>query len=304
MREHLAGLGHQLAGQRVDDRARQLLVGDSAGQIQLLIIFIAAHTGKIVASRVKEQPVDMRLRAFDRGRLAGAQLAVYLKQGLFGVFAGVFLNGGQNAVILAKVLADFLVGGKTERTDKHRDRDFTVLIDTHIEHVVRIVFIFQPGAAIRDYRRAEQLFTGFVVIHFIVNAGRTHELRYDDALRTVNYKSTAVCHQRKVAHENLGFFDLAGFLIQQAGRYPKSRSVGSIAFLAFLYAVVRLVIQFIVYKIEYQISGIIRDAGNIAENLFQALFQKPLVGILLHLDQVRHVQDFINPGEAHASILA
>ena len=301
MGDHLAGLGHQLAGQRVDDGARQLLVGNSAGQIQLLIIFIAAHAGKVVASRVKEQPVDVRLRTFDGGRLTGAQLAVYLKQSLFGVFAGVFFNGGQNAVVLAEILADLLVGGEAERTDKHRDRNFAVLIDAHVE---RIVLILQPGAAVRNHRGAEQLLAGLVVIHFIVNAGRTHELRYNDALRTVNHKSTAVCHQREVTHENLGFLDLAGFLIQQAGCYPKSRSVSGIAFLAFLYAVIGLVIQFVVYKIQYQISGIVRDAGNIAENLFQALFQKPLVGILLHLDQVRHVQDFINPGEAHASILA
>ena len=36
------------------------------------------------------------------------------------------------------------------------------------------------------------------------------------------------------------------------------------------------------------------------EDLFQALVQEPLIRVLLDLDQVRHTDDFVDVGEAHA----
>ena len=36
------------------------------------------------------------------------------------------------------------------------------------------------------------------------------------------------------------------------------------------------------------------------KDLLQAFIQKPLIRVLLHLDQVRHTDDFVDVGEAHA----
>ena len=52
-----AGLRHDLARRGVDDRAREDLARDAAGQIELFIVLIPADAGKVVAAGVEEQAV-------------------------------------------------------------------------------------------------------------------------------------------------------------------------------------------------------------------------------------------------------
>ena len=121
------------------------------------------------------------------------------------------------------------------------------------------------------------------------------------ALGTVNHKGAAVGHQRKIAHEHFGFFDLAAFLIEKPGRHPKGGRVGGVSFLALFHRVVWLVyIQLVVYKVQNQVASVIRNPGNILKDFLQSFVQKPLVGILLYLDQVRHFQNLINAGKTHS----
>ena len=42
------------------------------------------------------------------------------------------------------------------------------------------------------------------------------------------------------------------------------------------------------------------NGADIVEDLLQAFIQKPLIRVLLHLDQVRHTDVFVDVGEAHA----
>ena len=155
----------------------------------------------------------MGLSAFNGRWLTWTQLAVYLKQCLLGRFAGIFFDGGNNPIVVTKVIQNFCIRTKTQRTDKYRNRDLSVLINSNIKYVVGIVFILQPCATVRDDCGAEQLFTGLIVLHFIINAGRTNRLGNDNTLCAVDYKGTAVCHQWEVTHEYLGLFNLAGFFI-------------------------------------------------------------------------------------------
>ena len=241
----------------------------------------------------------MGLGAVQSGRLAGTQLAVYLEQTLFHAVGGVLLQRGFNPVIGAEIVADFLVGTQTQSTQENGNRDLAVFIDTHIENVVGVVFIFQPGTAVGDHGGAEQFLTGLVV-----HAGRTDQLRNNDALRAVNHKGAAVGHQGELAHEYFGFLDLTALLVQKAGGNAQSGSIGCIALLALDHAVIGLFVQLVVDKIQDQISREVRNAGNIVENLFEALFQKPLIGILLDLNQVRHREDFFDAGKAHTGVSA
>ena len=57
-------------------------------------------------------------------------------------------------------------------------------------------------------------------------------------------------------------------------------------------------------KIQHKITGVIRNLRNIAEDLLEPLVQEPLVGILLHLDEIGHLHDLVDPPEAHAGIVA
>ena len=59
----------------------------------------------------------------------------------------------------------------------------------------------------------------------------------------------------------------------------------------------------IIDEIKHQIAVIIRDSGNITENLFKSLLKKPFVGIFLHFDKIRHFKSFIYLSEAHTGSL-
>ena len=302
---HLPRLRHQLAGQRVDNRLGKTLAYDTARQIQLFVVLVTSHTGKIIPAGVKEQTIDVRLRALDGRRLTRTQLAVHLKKGFLCRLAGILFDGGANTIVLSEILIDLGVRAKSQGTDKHRYRDFTVFVNTNIENIVRIVFIFKPGTAVRNHGGAEQLLACLVVIHFIVHAGGTNELGNNDALRAVNHKGTAFRHEREIAHEHFGLLDLTAFLIEQSGCHAKGGGIGGVAFLAFLYTVVRFVdVKLIVDKVEHEIACVVCDTGDILEDFLKALVKKPGIGILLHLDQIRHSQDFVNSGKAHAGVLA
>ena len=48
------------------------------------------------------------------------------------------------------------------------------------------------------------------------------------------------------------------------------------------------------------VTSVVLNGADIVEDLFQALVQEPLIRVLLDLDQVRHTDDFVDVGEAHA----
>ena len=52
-------------------------------------------------------------------------------------------------------------------------------------------------------------------------------------------------------------------------------------------------------EIHLQLTAVIRDRRNVIESFPESLIQEPLVGILLHLDQVGHIQNFFPSGIAH-----
>ena len=59
-------------------------------------------------------------------------------------------------------------------------------------------------------------------------------------------------------------------------------------------------VELIVNKVEHKVVLVIGDTRNVPENLPETFLKEPLVGSLLNLDQVRHIDYFINFTEAHA----
>ena len=299
----VAGVSHHLTS-GIGHGTSQHLAYQTAFQTQLLVVFITAHTGKIIPAGVEEQTMDMGLSALNGGRLAGTQFAINLKQRLFHGFTGIFFDSGANPIVIAEEIQDLLIGAQTQAADKHRDGDLPVFVDAHIEHIVHVVLIFQPGAPVRDNGGTEQLFTGAVIVHLKVHTGRTHQLGDDHTLGAVDDEGAAGSHQREVAHEHFGLLDLPGLLVQQARGHPKGRRVSGIPLLALGHAVIGLIVELVTNEIEHQIVVEVCNTRNVLENLFQALCKEPFIGILLDLNEVRHFQDFLDLAEAHSSILA
>ena len=134
----------------------------------------------------------------------------------------------------------------------------------------------------------------------VEHTGRADQLADDCTLGTVDDKGACVGHQGEVTHEDLLILHLAGLLVQQTGGDAQGGCKGNVALLALLDAVLRLLIQPEVHEAQCQIAGVVLNGADVVEDLFQALVQEPLVRVLLDLDQVRHTDDFVDVGEAHA----
>ena len=272
-----AGSAQQLARQGGHDITGGHKALNAAADGQLLVHLIAAEAGKVVPARVKKQTVDVAGRALHRGRLARTQLAVRLQQAFFLALGGIFCDGGLNALVLAEEITDLRVVTQAQRTDEHRHRDLAVLIDAHIENVVGIRFVFQPRAAVGVQRGGEQFLARLVVALAEIHARGTDELRDDNTLGAVDDEGAGIRHERKIAHEDLLLLHFAGLLVQQTRFHAKRGRIGDVALLALLDGVLGLGIQPVVDKVEHQVAGVVFDRRNVPEDLFQALFEKPLV---------------------------
>ena len=302
---HLAGdlgigLDQHLAGQRVHHVLSGHKADDAAGQRQLLVHLITAEPGQIVTARVEEQHVDLAGSGLHRGRLAGAQLAVNFQQALVLVLGGILFQGGQDAFVVAEEVQDILVGGQAQCTAQHGDGQLAVLVDADIEHVGGIGLILQPCAAVGVHGGAVQVVAHLILGIAVEHAGRTDQLADDRTLCTVDHKGAGVGHQGEVTHEDLLVLHLAGLLVQQTGGDAQGCCIGHVALLALLDAVLRLLVEAEVHKAQCQIAGVVLNGADVVEDLLQAFVQEPLIRVLLDLDQVRHTDDFVDVGEAHA----
>ena len=125
------------------------------------------------------------------------------------------------------------------------------------------------------------------------------ELRNDDALGTVDDERTVFRHQGEIAHVDIGFLDFGSLAVVQVDVNVQRRGVGHIPLAAALHGVLRLT-QRIIREGQFQIAVVVGDGRGVCQNLFQVGFEEPLIRPLLHLDQIRHFQTFVDAGEAHA----
>ena len=296
--QDLVRLREHLAGHRADRRLEQLVAGDAAGNVQLLVVLVAADRGNIVAAHVEEHRVHQVGRGLDRGRLARTHLLVDLDEGLVRGVGRVLIQRCDDQRVLAEQLLDLCIGLDADRTDKARDRDLAVLIDADIEHVVGVGLVLEPRAAVRDDRRGEQHFVRLVIFAAEVNAGRTDELGDDRALRAVDDEGRGVGHLREIAHEDLLLLDLTRFLVSQAHTDLEGGCICGVARLALLNAVLGLLVHRVIEEGKLQVSSVVRDGRGVGKNLAQSLVEEPLIGLFLHLDEIGHLQNLIDACKA------
>ena len=58
----------------------------------------------------------------------------------------------------------------------------------------------------------------------------------------------------------------------------------------------------IVDKIQHEITRVIGNGRHIVEYFFQTFFQEPLIRIFLHLNEVGHFQNLVDPRKTHTDI--
>ena len=302
--EDVALVEEDLAGGGIGHRHSQLLALGQRPQGQLLIEFIPAHDAQIVPPGIEEQVLHQGLGGVQRGGLAGTQLAVDLQHGVLIRLAGVLLQSHHDAGIVTEAVHDLAVSLEAQRTDQAGDGQLAVLVDAHVEGVVQVGLILQPGAPVGDDGGGVGDAAGLVLGVGVIDAGGADDLGDDDALGAVDDEGAGLGHQGEVAHEDLLLLDLLGLLVAQAHTDLDGSGVRGVPGLALLHAVLGGLIHGVVDEGELQVARVVGDRGHILEDLPQSRVQEPLIGVLLHLQEVGHVQDFFMAGKALAEGLA
>ena len=303
--QHMAVLKQDLAGGGIGNRQRQLLAPGAGPDGQLLVELVPAHHGQVVAAGIKEQALQQRLRGIHRGGLAGTQLAVDLQQRLLVGLAGILLQRGHDAAVIAEALQDLGVRPQAQGADQAGDGQLAVLVDAHPEYLAGVRLILQPRAPVGDHGAGQQGQVGLEVdLLAVVHAGGADDLADHHALRAVDDEGAAMGHQREISHEDLLLLDLARLLVVQAHPHLHGGGIGGVPRLALLHVVLGLLVHAVINEAQLQIAGIVRDGSHVGKDLPQAGIQEPLIGLLLDLQQVGHCHDLFVAGKILAQGLA
>ena len=338
----VAGLVIDLAGLLVDHVSGEVLAGQLFGRNQLF------------GQALLAQLLGKARRDLDAGRhhhLAGGgvdqvrgQLEVLEALGVerrlpAGAGAGVgnrAVEGGENLFLahalglvgrqrLAPSGAQLLGVGAVECEQQGGRRQLAPTVDAHIHQVLGVEFEVEPGAAIGNDPRGEEILTRAVGLALVVieeDARRPVHLGDDHALGAVDHESAVRGHERHVAHIDILLLDVSdraqtGILLdvehRETERHLERRREGHAALLA-LFDIVFGLFQLVLHEVEHGAIGEVLDREYRLEHFLQAdehpLFgrhvhlKEMVVRTALHLDEVRHLGDFRNPPEAFPNTLA
>ncbi len=338
--QFLAGLGEDLAGFDVDD-----ILGDAAAEqvgapdqhfLGLLGDFPSLARGEFcfrISNDLAGRGVDQGLQQFypaerlgvERARpaLRGAvehHLGVEPGEDFFRVHAAQLVQLERFALGVARGAQ----GGRTgavERVEQRGDRQLPLAVDADVDKVLAVELEIQPGAAIGDHPRREQILAGAVRLALVVveeHAGRAVHLADDDAFGAIDDERAVVGHQRHVAHVDGLFLDVAdragaGVLIHvpydQAQDDLQRGGIGHAALDAFLDVVFRL-LELVGDEFQAAAAREIIDREDRLEDFLQpgmqpavgrdVHLQERLIAGALHVDKVRHRRHFGDSPEAAA----
>ena len=310
--QEIALVEENLPGGGVCHGVGQLPPGDPLPQGELFVELIPPHHGEVIPPRVKEQPGHQGLRCLHRGGLAGTEAAVNLQHGVLVALAGVFLQGGHNPGIAAKTVQDALVRLQrliarlaAQGPEQAGDGNLPVFVDADPEELVGVGLILQPGAPLGDHLGGEDGQVGLDV-HLVpvVHAGGADNLGDDDPFRAVDDEGARVGHEGEVPHEDLLLLDFLGLLVPQADLDLEGRGIVGVPGLALLHVVLGFFVHLVVDEGQLQVALVVADRAHVGKNLPEPGIQELLIGGLLNLQEVRHGNDFLIPGEVLAKGLS
>ena len=220
-----------------------------------------------------------------------------------------------------EVTEDFFVV-QAKRVKQGRDRQFALTVDTDVNDVLGVEFKVEPRTAIRNDARCKQIFAAavrFAAVMVEQYARRTVHLRYDNALCTVDEEGAVMRHERHVAHVDVLLLDIenrtrfgvgVNFKHDQAQRNLHLRRIRNPALTAF-FNVKFGIFQFVMHEVEFRGAGKILNRKDTAQCLFKARYianrrvgaQELFIAFTLDLDEVGHVDNFVNVTEDFADTL-
>ena len=309
----LARLAVDLAGLQIDDVLRQIaavkvLVADEQ-LFQALLGELVGETRRHLAAGLDRHLAGLGVDQI--GRRLDAAHAIGTERHAPSVLARL----EHDAVVEGR--QDLLVV-EAERIEQRRHRQLAPAVDTHIDDVLGVELEVEPRAAIRNDARGEQQLAGRMGLAAVMveeHARRAMHLRDDDALGAVDDEGAVHRHERHVAHIDVLLLDVldgagAGLLVDiehdQAKRHLERRGEGHATLLALLDVVFRL-LEGIADELELGALAEVPDREHGAEHGLQPLVEAPafrlvdhqelIVGLLLNLDEVRHLRHFVDVPE-------
>ena len=164
------------------------------------------------------------------------------------------------------------------------------------KQTVGVLLEFKPRAVVRNHLVGIAHYAVFVPFALVINARASDKLADDNAFRAVDDKTSAVRHQRNVAHKDFfRLFDNARFEVGETSLYFKRHGIRRVAVFAFPDRILRLAVESVIDEGQFHTSRKVADGRIFVQHVFDAVFEETLVRILLNFDEVRnieHVFDF------------
>ncbi len=313
--------GHVLDG-RDDVAHRQDALAQRGVDAELLVDLVAADLREVVALGVEVEVLEQRATGLDRGRLARADLAVQVEQGLVLGVDVVLLEGVDHGRERRELLADLRLG-EAQGLEQHGDRLLALAVDAHADGVALVDLELEPGTAARDDLGREDVLVGRLVGDALeVDARRADELGDDDALGAVDDERAALGHQGEVTHEDGLALDLTGRVVDELGRHEERCGVGEVLLLALLGRVLRR-LEAVLAEGERHGAAEVLDRGDLLEDLLQScglrhvgpagldrgghaglpllVAEQPVEVLGLEAEEVRDLERLVDLGEGDAA---
>ena len=246
----------------------------------------------------------MRAHGIFRRHFARTKAAVQLDEAVRFRSRRILFQRLPNDFIAGEQILYRSVGAEAQRAQKNRDTELLLSVHADIQGVRRVLFEFQPCAAVGHHRRREHLLARLILRRRIIHARRTDQLGDDDALRTVDDERAVLRHERKIAHEYFLVENFVLHLVHEADFHPQRKRVRRVAVAAFLLVVFRLVAETMVEKVKLKVVGVVGNRGKILEYLADTFLNERIVAVLLNLYEVGNVNDFVDRAEFSSLILA
>ena len=208
--------------------------------------------------------------------------------------------------------------------EQDRHRHLATAVDTEVQDVLGIELEVQPGAAIRDDPGREQQLAravGLALVMLEEHARRAVQLADDDALGAVDDERAVVGHQGHFAHVDLLLLDLlddlGGVRLAVVDDHLQLGAHGRCEVQATLLALAHIEgrLGHVVFDEAHLHEPVVRDDRECGlERRLQALrlalgggdvlLQEAHIGLALHRQQVRDLEDALALAEALANSLA
>ncbi len=205
-------------------------------------------------------------------------------------FRNVFFQCSKDFRVIAKHFQDCSIRANAHSTNQNSYRHFSCTVNTHIENVIGICFIFQPSTTVRNHRCRIAVLVSLVHSVAIVHTRATDNLGDDNTFSAVDHKGAAIGHHGEITHENRRIRDhfhgvFHGFFLSTDRVFPldffpsgqfycqtDGFCISGVPLLALFHCVLRLFIHGIIHKRKLQVARVVLNGGNILEHFPKSLF--------------------------------